>query len=174
MVIHYNGFIDSLALSMIAEGYDVKRDWKIPNAKLNTSIYARRDRFYYFVYDIECDLEGYLNDIVSVHRAANRYINSQYHFPKAFRLAIPTIVTVVVSTCGFEEKELDWIRCEAVTDFFDSIVGGQANAIFLLDAVKNRMLDLQWLDYRTAIPVQHARKMMSSLLMKVNARVQQS
>jgi hypothetical protein len=169
---HERGFVESLALSMTASGYDVKRDWKIPNSKLNTSIYAKKDRFYFFVYDIECDLEGYLNDIVSVHRAANRYINSQYHFPKAFRLAIPTIVTVVVSTCGYDETELDWIRREAVTDFFDSVVGGEANAMFLVDAPQREILDLKWMEFSTAIPVKRARDMLANLIDRIKMRDQ--
>jgi hypothetical protein len=166
-------FVDSLALSMIAAGYDVKRDWRIPNSKLNTSIYAKRNRFYFFVYDIECDLQGYLNDIVSVHRAAQRYINELYTFPKAFRLAIPTIVTVVVSTCGYDEQELDWIRTESVSNFFDSVVGGEANAIFLVDAARNQVLDLKWLDFNAAIPITRARNMLENLINQIRARFRQ-
>ncbi len=164
------GFIESLALSMNASGYDVKRDWKIPNSKLNTSIYAKKDRFYFFVYDIECDLQGYLNDIVSVHRAANQYINTLYHFPKAFRLSIPTITSVLVSTCGYDEQELDWIRGETVTDFFDSVLGGEANAIFLIDAPQHEILDLKWMNFSTMIPVQRARDMLVDQIDQIKAR----
>jgi hypothetical protein len=157
-------FIESLALEMPIAGYEIKRNWTIPNSKLTTSIYAKKGRFYFFIYDIECDLHGYLNDIVSVHRSASRYINSFYHFPKAFRLAIPTITTVVVSHCGYDEDELHWIRSESVTDFFGSVVGGEANAIFLLDAEEKDLVDLQWLDFNSLIPIQHARKMLLDLL----------
>jgi hypothetical protein len=68
-------------------------------------------------------------NLISTYAAFNRQINSQYHVPHVFRLTIPGMALVVLSTEGFDARTIEYARNTYLVPF----KGGEVGQFLLVD-----------------------------------------
>lgn len=157
-------FLEKLSAAFNQRGFEVQRQFKIPKSDLTADIYARNKHLYYFIYDLETTMQNRMDEIVVMHKVVNRYVNSLYKIPKAFRFAIPIMSSVVLTMKTIPENEnMDWIRSEAMSGYMQSVVGGEANGFFLLDAEKRALSELKWFEFNSALPVLRAKDVLQGV-----------
>jgi hypothetical protein len=107
---------------------------------LAVDLYAKREgksllfltyRDYFFVHDYDA-IGGGPEKMLSLHEKAREVVNAEYKMPKALRMTVPNIATILVSENGFSEDMI-----EAVKKNTRSFVGGEYHAMYLID-LKNK------------------------------------
>lgn len=82
---------------------------------------------YLFIHDFD-EYPQQLSDMKRMHEEARKYVNAFYKVPKALRLKVPNIVTLFVSSKGFDEEMQKWVEQPT-----RSAIGGEIHSICLID-----------------------------------------
>lgn len=69
------------------------------------------------------------DNLISTYTAFNRYVNTQFHVPHIFRLTIPGMAVIAVSTGGFDASTIDY----ASNTYEVPFKGGEVGQYMLVD-----------------------------------------
>lgn len=133
--------INQLATYLQSKGIYVNDDESFPGFDLCADLYVKREgksmmvlkyRDYFFVHDVAS--VGSVEKLTELHEKARKVVNKEYKVPKALRMTVPNIATIVVSETGFSPEMIDTVQKNT-----RSIVGGEYHAMYLIDLKEKQM-----------------------------------
>ncbi len=71
-----------------------------------------------------------------VHDAERDYVNGLFKIPRPFRLKVPNIVTVFVSSAGFSEEQISYVQKPTN---YDNVWGGEKHSVHLIDTKSKKV-----------------------------------
>ncbi len=98
----------------------------------------------YYCFDF--DKEGHLSDVEHLrmmHEANKKYSERNFKLPRAMRFKVPVTVSLFVSANGFDDKLIREVKKSTAT-----IIGGEANAMFLIDLRRKTFYGQDSREYR--------------------------
>lgn len=143
----------TILLSKPEEGFDLEKDINLFSHIV--SLYAKRKaglagRDFLFFYNLD-EMSNNIENLKSIHEQARKYVNGLFKVPKAFRLKVPNIVSVFITSKCLPDEMKMWASEQTRT-----FVGGEFHSVFFIDLASKSFFgqgkSKTYLMTRTAMP----------------------
>jgi len=103
------------------------------SAKPYQTVITRVSDHFLFV-DWECGLARWKSDMIETYRSFSKAVNQKFKVPNVFRLTIPSMILVAVSTTSYGQDTIDFVQSVYETP----MKGGEAGQYMLVDLALNK------------------------------------
>lgn len=142
-------YLKELKRELGKRGFELDTHFKLPDSRKKPDLYARgkgRTGFiphhaYYFVYYLSSRSDAAW--LKAAHQHARDYANSLYRIPKALRLLVPVINTVVITAQGMPAGHIEYILKETIPTAKEKWTGGEINHIYMIDLRHPEVISLK-------------------------------
>lgn len=86
---------------------------------------AGRDFLYFYNLD---EISNKIANLKEIHEQDRKHANSFFKVPKAFRLKVPNIVSIFISSKGISEEMKKWAK-----ELTRTFLGGEFHSVFFID-----------------------------------------
>ncbi|MEM9539748.1 MAG: hypothetical protein AAGA60_09570 [Cyanobacteria bacterium P01_E01_bin.42] len=124
-------FLTQFRTVLQSDNFEVQQGQSLGDSGITADLYACRKKVHYLIFDLQQNLKNDLAGLPEVHRAACKWVDSQYKIPKSLRFQVATIQTIFVTAEPFTRKMQDEVL-SAITQA-DSQWGGEISNATLID-----------------------------------------
>lgn len=132
----YKKLFEKICTQLYSNGFTCERNISFTEFNLNTELFATQKGktlgilpFCDYIFAYAGKYFSNSTEIVNeMHQKARNYVDTLYKWPKAFRLSVPNIASLIISFDGFSEEQK--ILAQKKTRTF---VGGEIHGFYFVD-----------------------------------------
>lgn len=136
-------FLQAFEASLVADGFEWQRPPQLAPIGIQPTAYARKKNVHYLVFDWSQTLSNDIQQFNAAHEAACQWVNTSSYWPKALRITVPAVQTILVTTEPFTRVMQDQVVNYLGELSLQSGVGGETSNATLIDLRRRLVIPLK-------------------------------